>query len=179
MGQVIKKQMRVVGAHQSLSPVLDVARDPRWGRTEETYGEDPYLISRMGVAYIRGLQGKSLKTGIIATGKHFLGYSLSQGGRNWGPSFIPPRELLEVFAKPFEAAIHEANIGSIMNAYQEIDGIPIGVSHEILTELLRNKLNFKRVIVSDYGTIQTCYLYIELLQVLMKLPFLHLMQVLR
>lgn len=158
MSQVVQKQMRVVGAHQALSPVLDVARDPRWGRTEETYGEDPYLISRMGVAYVKGLQGESLKTGIIATGKHFLGYSLSQGGRNWAPSFIPPRELLEVFAKPFEAAIHEANIGSIMNGYQEIDGIPIGVSHEILTELLRNKLNFKRVVVSDYGTILTASL---------------------
>ncbi len=158
MSQVVQRQMRAVGAHQALSPVLDVARDPRWGRTEETYGEDPYLISRMGVAYVKGLQGESLKTGIIATGKHFLGYSLSQGGRNWGPSFIPPRELLEIFAKPFEAAIHEANIGSIMNAYQEIDGIPIGVSYEILTELLRNKLNFKRVVVSDYGTILTASL---------------------
>ena len=158
MGQVIQRQIRAAGAHQALSPVLDVARDPRWGRTEETYGEDPYLISRMGVAYVKGLQGESLKKGIIATGKHFLGYSLSQGGRNWGPSFIPPRELLEVFAKPFEAAIHEANIGSIMNSYQEIDGIPVGVSHEILTELLRNKLGFKRVVVSDYGTIQTSVL---------------------
>ena len=158
MSGIIQKQMRSVGAHQALSPVLDVARDPRWGRTEETYGEDPYLISKMGVAYVRGLQGESLKTGIIATGKHFLGYSLSQGGRNWGPSFIPPRELLEIFAKPFEAAIHEANLGSIMNSYQEIDGIPVGLSYEILTELLRNKLNFKRVVVSDYGTIQTAQL---------------------
>ena len=153
MTQIIRKQLRAVGAHQALSPVLDVARDPRWGRTEETYGEDPYLISRMGVAYVEGLQGDSLKTGIIATGKHFLGYSLSQGGRNWGPSSIPQRELLEVFAKPFEAAIHEANLGSIMNSYSEIDGVPVGMSHEILTELLRNKLHFKRVVVSDYGTI--------------------------
>jgi len=111
----ISEQMRIVGAHQGLSPVLDIARDPRWGRTEETFGEDPYLVSRMGVAYVKGLQGDSLKTGIIATGKHFLGYGLSQGGRNWGPSFIPKRELLEVFAKPFEAAIHESNIGKISN----------------------------------------------------------------
>ncbi|TFG24669.1 MAG: beta-glucosidase [Promethearchaeota archaeon] len=150
----IGEQMRVVGAHQGLSPVLDIARDPRWGRTEETFGEDPYLVSRMGVAYVTGLQGDSLQTGIIATGKHFLGYGYSQGGRNWGPSFIPKRELLEVFAKPFEAAIHESNIGSIMNSYSEIDGIPCGISREILTNLLRNKLGFKGMVVSDYVTIE-------------------------
>ncbi len=154
MTRKISEQMRIVGAHQGLSPVLDIARDPRWGRTEETFGEDPYLVSRMGAAYVKGLQGDSLKTGIIATAKHFLGYGLSQGGRNWGPSFIPERELLEVFAKPFEAAIHEANIGSIMNSYSEIDGIPCGISRKILTELLRDKLGFKGIVVSDYGTIE-------------------------
>ncbi|MFX1393723.1 MAG: glycoside hydrolase family 3 N-terminal domain-containing protein [Promethearchaeota archaeon] len=154
MTKKIGEQMRVVGAHQGLSPVLDIARDPRWGRTEETFGEDPYLVSRMGVAYVNGLQGDSLKEGIIATGKHFLGYGLSQGGRNWGPSFIPKRELLEVFAKPFEAAIQESNIGSIMNSYSEIDGIPCGISREILTNLLRNKLGFKGMVVSDYVTIE-------------------------
>ncbi len=154
MTNKISKQMRIVGAHQALSPVLDIARDPRWGRTEETFGEDPYLVSRMGVAYIKGLQGDSLKTGIIATGKHFLGYGLSQGGRNWGPAFIPKRELLEIFAKPFEAAIVEANIGSIMNAYQEIDGIPCGISHELLTDLLRDKLCFTGMVVSDYVTLE-------------------------
>jgi len=154
MTKKIGEQMRVVGAHQGLSPVLDIARDPRWGRTEETFGEDPYLVSRMGVAYAKGLQSNSLKEGIIATGKHFLGYGLSQGGRNWGPSFIPKRELLEVFAKPFEAVIHESNIGSIMNSYSEIDGIPCGISREILTNLLRNKLGFKGMVVSDYVTIE-------------------------
>ncbi len=154
MTRKIGEQMRVVGAHQGLSPVLDIARDPRWGRTEETFGEDPYLVSRMGAAYVKGLQGVSLQVGIIATGKHFLGYGYPQGGRNWGPSFIPKRELLEVFAKPFEAAIHESNIGSIMNSYSEIDGIPCGISREILTNLLRNKLGFKGMVVSDYVTIE-------------------------
>jgi len=154
MTRKIGEQMRAVGAHQGLSPVLDIARDPRWGRTEETFGEDPYLVSRMGAAYVKGLQGDSLQTGIIATGKHFLGYGYSQGGRNWGPSFIPKRELLEVFAKPFEAAIHESNIGSIMNSYSEIDGIPCGISYEVLTNLLRNKLGFKGMVVSDYVTIE-------------------------
>ncbi len=154
MTRKIGEQMRVVGAHQGLSPVLDIARDPRWGRTEETFGEDPYLVSRMGAAYVKGLQGVSLQAGIIATGKHFLGYGYPQGGRNWGPSFIPKRELHEVFAKPFEAAIHESNIGSIMNSYSEIDGIPCGISREILTNLLRNKLGFKGMVVSDYVTIE-------------------------
>ena len=153
MTNVIRKQMRIVGVHQGLSPVLDIARDPRWGRTEETFGEDPYLISRMGVDYIKGLQGDSFKSGIIATAKHFLGYGCTQGGRNWGPSLIPKRELLEVFARPFEAAIQEAAVGSIMNAYSEIDGLPCGFSYEILTNLLREQLKFNGLVVSDYDTI--------------------------
>jgi beta-glucosidase len=160
MTSTISKQMRIVGAHQALSPVLDIARDPRWGRTEETFGEDPYLVSCMAVAYVKGLQGISLKTGIIATGKHFLGYGLPQGGRNWGPAFIPKRELLEVYAKPFEAAIVESNIGSIMNAYNEIDGILCGISQELLTGLLRDKLGFTGMVVSDYVTLElNCLLH--------------------
>ncbi len=161
MMKVIGMQMRSVGAHQGLSPVLDIARDPRWGRTEETFGEDPYLVSRMGAAYVKGLQGNSLKTGIIATAKHFLGYGLSQGGMNWAPTFIPQRELLEVYAKPFEAAIHESNLASVMNAYSEIDGLVCGISYEILTNLLRKKLGFKGMVVSDYGTIElACKLHL-------------------
>ncbi|MBD3253797.1 MAG: beta-glucosidase [Candidatus Lokiarchaeota archaeon] len=156
MTQIISNQMRSVGAHQGLSPVLDIARDPRWGRTEETFGEDPYLVSRMGVAYVKGLQKNSLKEGIIATGKHFVGYGLSQGGRNWAPAYIPERELLEVFTRPFEAAIKEANMGSVMNAYSELDGIPCGFSRKLLTELLREKWNFKGIVVSDYGTLDLC-----------------------
>jgi beta-glucosidase len=160
MASIISKQMRSVGVHQALSPVLDIARDPRWGRTEETFGEDPYLVSRMGVSYVKGLQGISLKTGIIATGKHLLGYGLPQGGRNWGPAFIPKRELLEIYAKPFEAAIEESDIGSIMNAYHEIDGIPCGISHELLTDLLRDKLGFTGIVVSDYVTLElNCLLH--------------------
>jgi len=154
MAKKIKAQMRVIGAHQALSPVLDVARDPRWGRTEETFGEDPYLIAKMGSAYVKGLQGESLETGIIATGKHFVGYGLSQGGRNWAPAFIPKRELLEIFTKPFEVAITEAKMASIMNAYHEIDGIPCGISRELLTDLLRNKFGFTGMVVSDYVTLQ-------------------------
>jgi beta-glucosidase len=153
MTKIIREQMRVVGAHQGLSPVIDIARDPRWGRTEECFGEDPYLVARMGVSYIKGLQGQSFQTGIIATGKHYLGYGSSIGARNWGPAFIPKRELLEVFAKPFEAAIKEANLGSVMNAYHEIDGIPCGFSRYFLTDLLRDQFGFTGIVVSDYFTI--------------------------
>ncbi|HUS83202.1 MAG TPA: glycoside hydrolase family 3 N-terminal domain-containing protein [Dehalococcoidia bacterium] len=151
--RVIRAQMRSVGAHQTLAPVLDVARDPRWGRTEETFGEDPYLISRMGVAYVKGVQGDDPRTGITATGKHFVGYSASEGGMNWAPAHIGRRELLEVYVTPFLAAIQEARLGSIMNAYHELDGVPCGASPELFEELLRRELGFDGVVVTDYNTI--------------------------
>src|SRR6266480_7297464 len=93
---VIRTQMRAVGARLALAPVLDIARDPRWGRVEETYGEDPVLAGTIGSAYVKGLQTSDLRQGIAATGKHFLGYSMSEGGRNWGPVHVGPRELREV-----------------------------------------------------------------------------------
>jgi len=159
MTDVIRMQMRAVGAHQSLAPVLDVARDPRWGRTEETFGEDPYLISQMGIAYVRGLQGDDLRRGIAATGKHFAGYGASEGGMNWAPAHIPRRELREVFVAPFAAVIKEARLASIMNAYNEIDGIPAGASRELLTDLLRGELGFEGAVVSDYFTVNTLFEY--------------------
>jgi beta-glucosidase len=151
--RAIRTQMRAVGAHQALAPVLDVARDPRWGRSEETFGEDPYLISRMGVAYVRGMQGNDPKKGIVATGKHFAGYSASEGGLNWAPAHIGRRELLDVFVTPFVAAIREAGLGSIMNAYHEIDGVPCGASPELFEGLLRGDFGFDGVVVTDYATI--------------------------
>ncbi|HEY62980.1 MAG TPA: beta-glucosidase [Caldilineae bacterium] len=159
MATVIREQMLAVGARQGLAPVLDVARDPRWGRTEETYGESPYLVARMGSAYVKGLQGDDLRRGVIATGKHFLGYSASEGGMNWAPTHIPQRELYEVFARPFEAAIRTAGLASIMNAYSELDGVPCGVSKEVLTDLLRGRLGFQGFVVSDYMTISTAFSY--------------------
>jgi beta-glucosidase len=162
MAGVIRTQMRAVGAHQGLAPVLDVARDPRWGRTEEVYGEDPYLISRMGSAYVRGLQGAQSAdstNGVVATAKHFLGYGVSEGGMNWAPAHIPARELYEVFARPFEAAIREAGLASLMNAYHELDGVPCGMSREIMTDLLRGKLGFDGYTVSDYVAIRTAWSY--------------------
>jgi beta-glucosidase len=153
MASVIRTQMRAVGARQTLAPVLDIARDPRWGRSEETFGEDPYLVSRMGVAYVRGIQGKSLQGGVAATGKHFMGYGASEGGLNWAPSPLPRRELLERILPPFAAAIREAGLASIMNAYQEIDGVPCGASKWLLEELLRGELGFDGVVVADYYTV--------------------------
>ena len=100
MTEAIRTQMRAVGIHQGLAPVLDIARDPRWGRIEETFGEDPYLTSCMGVAYVRGLQGDDLAQGVVATGKHFVGYSAPEGGLNWAPAHIMPRELREVYLRP-------------------------------------------------------------------------------
>lgn len=150
MGEVIRVQMRAVGGHQALAPVLDITRDPRWGRIEETFGEDPYLAGRIGSAYIKGLQNDSLAEGIIATGKHFVGYGMGEGGRNWAPVFIPERELREVFVRPFEAAIREVGLGSIMNAYHEMDGVPVGGSTAIMRRLLREQIGFEGLIVSDY-----------------------------
>lgn len=155
MGEVIRRQMRAVGAHHTLAPVLDVARDPRWGRTEETFGEDPYLISQMGIAYVRGVQSGDLADGIVCTGKHFLGYGASEGGMNWAPVHLGRREILEVYAWPFEAAIREAGLASMMNSYAEIDGVPLGASRELLNDLLRGPLGFDGVVVSDYFTVTT------------------------
>jgi beta-glucosidase len=159
MAKVIRQQMRAVGAHHALAPVLDVTRDPRWGRVEETYGEDPYLVSRLGVAYIQGLQGDDLKDGVVATAKHFIGYGMSEGGMNWAPARIPGRELLEVFAMPFEAALQEADVASVMNAYNEMDGVPCGGSSELMVDLLRGQLGFSGVVVSDYFTVDMLRTY--------------------
>lgn len=157
MADVIRKQMRAVGAHHTLAPVVDVVRDVRWGRVEETFGEDPYLISRMGVAYVRGLQTDDLTCGIACTGKHYAGYGFSEGGLNWAPSHIPERELLDVFVAPFAVLVAEAKVVSIMNAYQEIDGIPCGASKYLLTDVLRRKLKFEGNVASDYVTLEHLY----------------------
>jgi beta-glucosidase len=153
MTTAIRKQMRSVGAHHGLAPVLDVARDPRWGRLEETFGEDPFLIGVLGAEYIKGLQGENWSEGIIATAKHFVGYGLPEGGMNWAPSHIPERMLREIYIAPFAAAIKLANVASFMNGYQEIDGIPCGSSKELLVDLLRGELGFEGTLVSDYFTL--------------------------
>jgi len=146
----VRRQLLAVGARHSLAPVLDVARDPRWGRLEETYGEDPVLAGVLGTAYVRGMQTDDLTQGVLATGKHFLAHGLSEGGRNHGPVQVGPRELREVFAEPFAAAIRDAGLGSVMSSYSCVDGLPGSGSAEILTRLLRDELGFDGMVVADY-----------------------------
>lgn len=156
MTEVIRTQMQAIGAQQGLAPVLDVTRDPRWGRTEETLGEDPYLVASLGCAYVRGLQGDNAA---VATGKHFVGYGNSEGGMNWAPCHIPERELHEVFLLPFEAAVKEAGLASIMNSYSEIDGLPCCASKKLLYDILKDAWQFKGIVVSDYFAINMLYEY--------------------
>jgi beta-glucosidase len=159
MASSVRRLMRSRGAHQGLSPVLDVCRDPRWGRTEETFGEDPYLVARMGTAFVRGLQGDDLREGVVATAKHFVGYGASEGGLNWAPAHIAPRELREVYLHPFEAAVRGAGLRSVMNAYHELDGVPCAVDPTLLTAVLRDEWGFTGVVVSDYFAVRQVVAY--------------------
>jgi len=149
----IRNQMLAVGARQGLSPILDIASDPRWGRTEETFGEDPILVSQFGMAYIRGLQGRDMQHGVMATAKHFIGHSLSLGGLNCAPAQMGPRTLREIYLMPFQAAIHKTGLRSIMNAYPELDGEVVAASRKYLVDLLRGELGFDGLVVSDYHAI--------------------------
>jgi beta-xylosidase len=146
MAAQIGAGMAGAGVHQGLAPVLDVARDPRWGRTEETIGEDPYLVATVGTGYVRGLRS----AGVLATLKHFVGYSASTAGRNHGPVAIGPRELADVLLLPFELAIQQGGADSVMPAYTETDGIPATADERLLTELLRDRWGFTGTVVSDY-----------------------------
>ncbi len=154
MAGAIRRHMRATGAHQGLSPVLDICRDPRWGRLEESFGEDPHLVARMGAAFVRGLQGTSLRDGVVATAKHFVGYGASEGGMNWAPPHIPPRELRDVYLYPFEAAVRDAGLRSVMHAYHELDGIPCAADRDLLTGTLRDLWGFDGYVVSDYFAVR-------------------------
>ncbi len=146
MAAQIGTSLRSVGVHQGLSPVIDVARDPRWGRTEETIGEDPYLVGTLGAAYVRGLQS----TGVVATLKHFVGYSASRAGRNLAPVSIGARELADVLLPPFEMAVHSGGARSVMASYNDNDGVPATADTALLTGLLRDVWGFSGTVVSDY-----------------------------
>jgi beta-glucosidase len=146
--------MRSIGATVALAPVLDICRDPRWGRVEETYGEDPYLAAVLGSAYVRGLQGPDLTNGVAATAKHFVGHGLAEGGFNQAPAHIGPRELREEQLLPFEAAVRDAGIASVMPAYCDVDGVPCHASHGLLTTILRDDWGFDGVVASDYTAVQ-------------------------
>jgi beta-glucosidase len=182
MAEVTRVQMRAAGAHQGLSPLLDVCRDPRWGRTEETFGEDPYLVARMGMAVVQGLQGggdgsgegggdgsgggasrgdaggsgaaSDLRHGVVATAKHFVGYGASEGGLNWAPVRLGARELREVYLHPFEAVVVGTGLRSVMNAYQELDGLVPAADRDLLTGILREQWGFDGIVVSDYFSVR-------------------------
>ncbi|HMD76799.1 MAG TPA: CIA30 family protein [Terracidiphilus sp.] len=143
------------GVGQVFTPVLDLARDPRWGRTEETYGEDPYLVSRMGVAAIEGLQGDSFlisRHHVMATAKHFAVHGQPEGGTNTAPGNYSERVIRENFLVPFQAAVQEAHAGSVMASYNEIDGVPSHMNHWLLDKVLRQEWGFNGYIISDdYG----------------------------
>lgn len=149
LGAVIGSSMHALGIHQGLAPVLDVIRDPRWGRVDECISEDPYVVGTIGTAYVRGLQS----AGVHATLKHFVGYSASQAGRNHAPVHVGARELRDVLLQPFEMAVRDGNVRSVMNSYAEIDGVPVAAAPEYLTGILRDEWNFDGTVVSDYFSV--------------------------
>jgi beta-xylosidase len=146
MAAAIGQSMRAAGVHLGLAPVLDVVRDPRWGRTEETMGEDPYLAGVLGTAYVRGLQS----AGVHATLKHFAGYSASRAGRNLAPADIGPRALGDVILPPFEMAIRDGGARCVMASYTSLDNVPASADAGLLTRTLREEFGFDGVVVADY-----------------------------
>jgi beta-glucosidase len=155
VGETIGREARSVGCHQGLAPVLDVSRDVRWGRTEETFGEDPYLVGVLATRYVRGLQGPNRD--FLATLKHFAGHSFSEGARNHAPVHLGYRELNDIFLLPFEMAIKQANAGSVMPAYHDIDNVPSHSSRHLLTEVLRDQWGFDGLVVADYVGVSLLY----------------------
>ncbi|MGA7520940.1 MAG: glycoside hydrolase family 3 N-terminal domain-containing protein [Acidobacteriaceae bacterium] len=149
-------EARLRGAHQALTPVVDVAREPRWGRVEETYGEDPYLVSRLGIAAVRGFQGDRNfrdKRHVLATLKHFVGHGQPESGMNCAPANVSERVLRETFLYTFKEALREAGAVTVMASYNEIDGVPSHANKWLLRDVLRKEMGFKGFIVSDYYAI--------------------------
>jgi beta-glucosidase len=161
MGELIAIEATAAGVDQALSPLFDLARDPRFGRVEECFGEDAFLVSKMGVAFVRGMQGDPAITEsripehhLMCTAKHFVAYGIPESGINIAPAVVGERDLRSLHMPPFEAAIREANIYSIMPGYHEIDGIPVHASHWLLSDILRDEWNFKGYVFSDYTAIE-------------------------
>ena len=153
-------EMAANGGNQAFTPVLDLARDPRWGRTEETYGEDPFLVSRMGVAAIEGLQGPTFvidRHHVLATAKHYAAHGQPEGGRNTAPANYSERLLRETFLVPFQAAVQEARVGSVMASYNEIDEIPSHINTWLLDTVLRQEWGFRGYVTSDGGGLQMLF----------------------
>ncbi|MFA6117802.1 MAG: glycoside hydrolase family 3 N-terminal domain-containing protein [Sphingomonas sp.] len=156
---VIAREARARGVPYVLSPVVDIARDPRWGRIEETFGEDPYLCGEMGVAAVEGLQGvgkgeRLAKDKVFATLKHMTGHGQPQSGTNVGPAQISQRELRENFFPPFREVVERTAIGAVMPSYNEIDGVPSHANHWLLQDVLRGEWGFDGVVASDYGAVE-------------------------
>lgn len=149
MARAIGDDVRALGVHQALAPVLDVVRDYRWGRVEETLGEDPFVVAELGTAYVRGLE----EAGIVATLKHFAGHAGSRGGRNHAPVDLGPRQLADVVLPPFESAIRLGGARSVMNSYTDLDGVPSAADSRLLTTILRTEWGFEGTVVSDYWSV--------------------------
>ena len=157
MSSIIGQESRAVGITSAMSPVIDVSRDPRWGRTYETYGEDQYLISQMGIHYVRGMQNQ----GVSCIAKHFLGYAETQAGLNTATTRLNDRELYEVFATPFEAADKEAGLDAMMANYAEIDGLPVIDNKKIARDLLRDTMGFEGMLTSDGAAVMKSWNYFK------------------
>ncbi len=158
---VIAEDTRTRGAHQALTPVVDVAREPRWGRVEETFGEDPYLVAQMGIAAVRGFQGDGTfkdKKRVIATLKHFAAHGQPESGTNCAPVNVSERLLRDTFLYTFREAIHKGNAYSVMASYNEIDGVPSHANAWLLRDVLRKEWGFKGYVVSDYYAITELHL---------------------
>ena len=158
-GAAIAAEARATGVDMILAPVLDLARDPRWGRIEEDFGEDPYLSGEMGLAYVRGAQGESLTSdhSVVAEPKHFAAHGSPEGGSNTSPVHIGERELRSIMLKSFEPAIREGHAMGVMAAYHEIDGIPVTADPFLLKKILRQEWGFRGFVLSDLGAIQRLY----------------------
>src|SRR5438309_5753285 len=154
---VAGREARARGATLVLAPVVDIAREPRWGRIEETYGEETYLSTQIGLAAINGFQGPSLPLPadkVLVTLKHFTGHGWPENGTNVGPAHVGERELREAFFPPFEAAVKSYPIQSVMASYNEIDGIPSHANNWLLNDVLRREWGYKGAVVSDYYAIR-------------------------
>lgn len=150
MAEIIRRQMLEVGFRQALSPVVDIARDPRWGRVTETYGEDAALTSAMASAFVKGIQTDDLREGIAATAKHYVGHGITEGGINMGRNMVSARDLKEIHCKPFQSAITEAGMRGVMCSYCSMNGEPVVASQTLLTDILRDEMGFEGIVVSDY-----------------------------
>lgn len=154
---VASREMRLRGVHLTLAPIVDIARDQRWGRIEETYGEDPYLVSELGIAAVRGFQGDDLPLAedrVFVTLKHMTGHGQPESGMNIGPAQISERELRENFLLPFERLVEETEVMQIMASYNEIDGVPSHANRWLLTDVLRDEWGYEGLVVSDYFAIR-------------------------